>query len=425
MYTSLKAYIPKCLICFREGYSKIHFFDDLKAGLTVGVIALPLAMAFAIGSGVAPEQGLYTAIVAGFLISLLGGSRVQIGGPTGAFVVLVYATLQRHGYEGLCLATLISGIILIGMGILRLGLLIRYIPHSVITGFTTGIATVILTAQIKDFFGMQIPQPAVDFFSKIWQYCQYVETTNPATLVLSIVALVIILTLRRTSKKIPGAIIAIIATTALSALFSLPIETVESKFGAIPQSLPTPQIPLFSWEKLSQIAPDAIAIAILGAIESLLSCVVADGMTGYKHKSNCELVGQGIANIGSSLFCGIPATGAIARTTANIQMGAKTPVAGMIHALTLLVLMVLFAPLAGLMPLGALAAVLIVVAYNMSELDHFKAILKGPLSDKIVLVTTYLLTVIVDLTMAVQIGVLLALFFRYLLPQKTKEQTNV
>lgn len=415
----LSAYLPKCLTTFREGYSKLFFFDDLKAGVTVGFIALPLAMAFAIGSGVHPEQGLYTAIVAGFLISLLGGSRVQIGGPTGAYVVLVYATLQKHGYEGLCLATFLAGCILIGLGLLRLGQLIRHIPYPVVIGFTTGIATVIFTGQIKDFFGMDIQEPAVNFFAKLGQYYQHIGSINLSCCLLSLVALGMIVFFRKLSKKIPGSLIALVITTALSAIFTLPIETITSKFGPIPQSLPSPEFPLFSWAKIQAVAPDALAIALLGAIESLLSCVVADKMTGFQHKSNCELVGQGIANMGSSLFCGIPATGAIARTTANIQMGAKTPVAGMIHALTLLILMVVFAPIAGLLPLGVLAAVLMVVAFNMSELHHFRLILKGPLSDRIVLLSTFLFCVLVDLTLAVQVGLFLSFLFRFAFRRRT------
>lgn len=412
MHDFLKSFLPKSFTCLKEGITTSILFADLKAGVTVGIIALPLAMAFAIGSGVAPERGLITAIVAGFLISLLGGSRVQIGGPTGAFVVLIATTLQKHGLEGLVLATCLAGMLLILMGICQLGSLIRYIPYPVVIGFTAGIATVIFTSQIKEFSGLCIQNCSSEFFDRLIQNWQAKETFNPFTLSLSLASLAIIVSLRSLSKKIPGSIIAIIVATTATILFELPVATIESSFGPIPQMIPAPALVPLSFDAVQKVLPDAIAIALLGAIESLLSCVVADGMTGFTHKSNCELVGQGIANIGSSLFGGIPATGAIARTTANIQMGAKTPLAGMIHAITLFLLMLLLAPIVSKMPLGALAAILMVVAYNMSEIGHFVAILKGPLADKLVLLTTYFLTVCVDLTFAVQIGVLLAILMR-------------
>lgn len=334
----------------KEGYSKKYFFNDLFAGISVGVIALPLALAFAIGSGVPPERGLFTAIVAGFLISFLGGSRVQIGGPTGAFVIIVYTIIQKHGYDGLAVATIIAGILMVLMGIARFGVFLKFIPFPVTTGFTTGIALVIFTSQIKDFFGLQIDKVPPEFLEKCTMFCLQAYTWNKWAFLVASSTLILIFVLRRYFPKIPGVIIAIIFATAISYFFSLPIETIQSKFGEIPRILPNPSFPSISYDLIKNVFPDAITIALLGAIESLLSAVVADGMTGNRHRSNCELVAQGLANIGSIIFGGIPATGAIARTSANIRMGAKTPVAGMIHAATLLLLMLLFAPLAAKIP---------------------------------------------------------------------------
>jgi SulP family sulfate permease len=401
-------YIPKLFLCFKEGYSKKYFIDDLFAGISVGVIALPLALAFAIGSGVAPERGLFTAIVAGFLISFLGGSRVQIGGPTGAFVIVVYTIIQKHGYDGLAVATIIAGLLMILMGIARFGVFLKYIPFPVTTGFTTGIALVIFTSQIKDFFGLQIDQVPPQFLDKCLLYCIQAYTWNKWAFLIASSTLVLIFVLRRYYPKIPGAIIAIIFATTVSYIFSLPLETIESKFGEIPRVLPTPSFPTISYELIKKVFPDAITIALLGAIESLLSAVVADGMTGNRHRSNCELIAQGLANVGSIIFGGIPATGAIARTSANIRMGAKTPVAGMTHAVTLLLLMLLLAPVAAKIPLCALSAVLIYVAWNMSELGHFIEILKSQRSEALILLVTFLLTVLIDLSVAVQVGVILA-----------------
>ena len=401
-------YIPKSLICWREGYSWRLLLNDLFAGISVGVIALPLAMAFAIGSGVRPEQGLYTAIVAGFLISLLGGSRIQIGGPTGAFIVIVYSVVQRHGYEGLAIATILAGIMMVMMGLARAGVLLKFIPYPVTTGFTTGIALVIFSSQIKDFFGLPIQNLPADFIEKWTLYAQNIHQINPWSFAIAIGTLAIILFFRRFFPKAPGIIVAVILATLAAYFFDLPIETIQKKFGGIPRTMPDPSFPAFFLEKIQAVFPDAIAIALLGAIESLLSAVVADGMTGYRHRSNIELVAQGFANIGSIIFQGIPATGAIARTTANIKMGAKTPFAGMIHAITLLLLMLLFAPAASQIPLAAMAAILVFVAWNMSELEHFFSIMKGQRSDVLVLLITFLLTILIDLTVAVQAGVLLA-----------------
>lgn len=409
-------YIPKTISCFKEGYNRKLFVSDLFAGVSVGVIALPLALAFAIGSGVSPERGLFTAIIAGFLISLLGGSRVQIGGPTGAFVVIVYAVVQKHGYDGLAIATILAGLLMILMGLARVGVLLKFVPYSVTTGFTTGIALVIFTAQIKDFLGLRIEHLSPEFLAKCKDYCLWAHTFNPWALILAMGTLGLIFTLRHYYPRFPGAIFAVILATLLAYTLHLPLETIESKFGGIPNMLHAPTWPDISFEKIQTVFPDAVTIALLGAIESLLSAVVADGMTGHRHRSNCELVAQGFANIGSIIFGGIPATGAIARTTANIRMGAKTPVAGMIHAVTLLLLMLVFSPLAAKIPLCALSAVLVFVAWNMSELHHFVDILKGQRTEALVLLTTFFLTVLIDLTVAVQIGVILSalLFLKHM-----------
>lgn len=401
-------FIPKSIVCFREGYSKEYFFNDLFAGVSVGIIALPLALAFAIASGVSPEKGLFTAIIAGFLISLLGGSRVQIGGPTGAFVIIVYAVIQKHGYDGLALATLIAAVMMVLMGLARFGVLLKFIPYPVTTGFTTGIAVVIVTSQIKDFFGLEAEKIPPEFLEKCNLYCEIAHTWNLWALLIAFSTLTLIFVLRHYRPRWPGAIIGIILATSVAYFLDLPIETIESKFGEIPRVLPAPSLPHFSYDLFKTVFPDAITIALLGAIESLLSAVVADGMIGTKHRSNGELVAQGLANIGSIIFGGIPATGAIARTSANIKMGAKTPVAGMVHALTLLLLMLLLAPLAGKIPLSALAGVLIFVAWNMSELPHFMEIIKGHKGEAAILLITFFLTVLIDLTVAVQVGVILS-----------------
>lgn len=416
-------YIPQLITCLKSGYSRETFLQDLFAGITVGVIALPLAIAFAIGSGVAPEQGLFTAIVAGFLISLLGGSRVQVGGPTGAYVIIVFTIIQKYGYDGLAVATLLAGVMLIAMGIARCGVLIKFIPFPVITGFTTGIALVIFVSQIKDFLGLDIDHSEPQFIEKCTQYCRFIHTSNPWSITIAGITLALIFMLRRYFSRIPGPIVGIILATIFVWAFDIPVETIESKFGGIPRSLPSPRLPQISYELITQVFPDAITIALLGAIESLLCAVVADGMTGYRHSSNGELVAQGIANIGSVAFMGIPATGAIARTSASIKMGAKTPIAGIVHAITILLLMLLFAPIAGQIPLSALSAVLIYVAWNMSELDHFFDILRGPRADGLVLLITFGLTVLVDLAVAVQVGVVLSaiLFLKHMTDSTTVE----
>lgn len=408
MKSRLKEFIPQSVTCLSEGYTKETFFHDIFSGISVGVIALPLAVAFAIASGVLPEQGLFTAIVAGFLISMLGGSRVQIGGPTGAYVVVVYAIIQRHGYEGLALATLIAAVMLILMGIARFGILLKFIPYPVTTGFTTGIALVIVSSQIKDFFGLEADKVPAEFIEKCKLFCEVAHTWNLWALLIAFSTAALMFVFKRFLPKCPGAIVAIILATLATIFFELPVETIKSKFGEIPSTLPKPSLPFFSWELFQNVFPDAITIAMLGAIESLLSAVVADGMTGQRHRSNLELIAQGIANVGSIIFNGIPATGAIARTSANIKMGAKTPVSGMIHAITLLLLMLFLAPLAGIIPLAALAGILIFVAWNMAELPHFFEILKGHKGDAAILLITFFLTVLIDLAVAVQVGVILA-----------------
>ncbi len=378
----------------------------------MGIVALPLAMAFAIASGVAPEQGLFTAIVAGFLISLFGGSRVQIGGPTGAFVVIVYGIIQRQGYEGLVLATLMAAVILILMGACRLGTLIKYIPYPLVTGFTTGIAVIIFSSQVKDLLGLQMQSVPADFLPKWQAFFVAISTWQPATCFVGLGTLFGIVALRRYFPVIPWGIVSIVGATFICWLFSLPVETVGERFGQIPRVLPAPSLPSFhfSVDLFRSLIPDAITIAFLAGIESLLSAVIADGMTGRRHKSNCELIAQGIGNLGSVFFGGIPATGAIAHTATNIKTGAKTPVAGMIHSVVLFLLIFCFAPLVSKIPLTALAAVLVVVAWNMSEHDHFRHLLKAPLGDIAVLLSAFLLTVLVDITIAVEVGMILAAF---------------
>ncbi len=408
-------FVPKLVTCFKQGYSRQQFLGDVTAGLIVGVVALPLAMAFAIGSGVKPEQGLYTAIVAGFIISLLGGSRVQIGGPTGAFIPIIYAIVvaPKFGLDGLILATIMAGIMLIIMGASQLGAAIKFIPYPVTTGFTSGIAVIIFSSQIKDFFGLQISDLPPEFLQKCQIYWENFGTINPTALVLSLLCLAILVYWPKLKIKIPAPLVVLILATAIALVIKkwfphLNLETIQDRFGAIPSHLPTPQWPALSWEKINALWQPAITIALLGGIESLLSAVVADGMIGGRHRPNMELIAQGIANIASPLFGGIPATGAIARTATNVKSGGRTPVAGMVHALTLLIIMLLFAPYAGYIPLCCLAAILVIVAFNMSEIHAFTSLLKAPKSDASVLLVTFSLTVLVDLTVAVPVGLVLA-----------------
>ncbi len=404
---------PKLLSILPE-LTPDRIVKDVIAGIMVGIVALPLAIAFAIASGVSPEKGLITAVIGGFLVSLLGGSRVQIGGPTGAFIVILYGIVQQFGINGLVIATIMSGIILMIMGFAQFGSLIKFIPYPVIVGFTSGIAVIIFSSQIKDFLGLDIAAVPADFLGKWSAYGSHLATLNIHSLIVGMLALLIILFWPKISHKIPGSLVAIIATTMLVHYFALDVDTIASRFGEIPSTLPFPSLPSVDFATFQKLLMPAITIALLGAIEALLSAVVADGMIGGRHKSNMELIAQGAANIITPLFGGIPVTGAIARTATNVKNGGRTPIAGMVHALTLLLIMVLFGRWAKLIPMPALAAILIVVAWNMSEIKVFRQLLKSPRSDVIVLLTTFGLTVVFDLTIAIEIGMLLAvvLFMR-------------
>lgn len=406
-------FTPKLFSTLQQ-YDRAQLIADLQAGVTVGIVALPLAMAFAIACGLPPERGLFTAIVAGFLISALGGSRVQIGGPTGAFVILVSNVVAQYGYTGLVYSTILAGGFLIALGIFRMGALIKFIPFPVTTGFTTGIAVVIFTTQIKDFFGLRMETPPTEFIPKWNAYFQHFSTLNMSAAGLGVGCILLILLVRKNFPRLPAMLIAMSAMTLIAALFHLDVETIGSRFGDLPRTLPNPSLPPFEWSMLSDLISPAFTIGLLAAIESLLSATVSDGMIGGRHRPNIELIAQGVANIASACFGGIPATGAIARTATNVKSGAKTPVAGMVHAVTLAFLLLFFAPLAKMIPLAVLAGILIVVSYNMSEFKHFFSILKAPRSDVMVLLSTFTLTVLVDLTVAVQVGVVLAslLFIR-------------
>lgn len=393
-----------------KNYTRQQFSKDLMAGIIVGIVALPLAIAFAIASGVSPEKGLYTAVIAGFVISAMGGSRVQIGGPTGAFIVIVYGIVQIHGINGLIIATFMAGIMLIIMGFARLGSVIKFIPHPLIIGFTSGIAILIFSSQIKDFFGLKMGAVPADFIDKWESYIGSFNSVNIYAAAIAVATVVIILVWPKVTHKIPGSLIAILLTTAAMQLLHLPVETISSKFGSIPSSLPMPVIPPVDFETIKNLIQPAFTIALLGGIESLLSAVVADGMIGGNHKSNMELIAQGTANIFSSIFGGIPATGAIARTVTNVKNGGRTPVAGIVHAVTLLLIMLFIGKWAALIPMATLAGILVVVAYHMSEWKSFVSVFKGPRSDVAVLLTTFLLTVLVDLTVAIEIGMVLAVF---------------
>lgn len=398
---------PK-LFSLLKTYTKELFMKDLIAGIIVAIIALPLSIALAIASGVNPERGLHTAIIAGFLISFFGGSRVQIGGPTGAFMVIVYGIVTKFGIDGLIMATIMAGIIMIFMGLLKLGSVIKFIPYPITTGFTSGIALTIFSSQIKDFFGLRLSDIPAEFIPKWKLYLSNLHTINIETTIIGFVALIIIILWPKVNDKIPGALIALIVTSLIVKFMGLEVATIGSKFKELSSAIPMPSIPAFSIEKISLLIGPAFTIAILGSIESLLSAVVSDGMIGSKHRSNMELIAQGIANIGSGLFGGIPATGAIARTVANIKNGGRTPVAGIVHSITLLLIMVVFMPFAKAVPLASLAAILIVVSYNMSEWREFKELFKSPKSDIAVLLVTFFITVLIDLVKAIEIGVILA-----------------
>ena len=406
--------IPQSFTCYRTGYSFKQFSNDLVAGVITGIVALPLAIAFAIASGVNPEQGLYTAIIAGFLISFFSGSRVQIGGPTGAFIVIVYGIVQLYGTAGLTVATVMAGIMLILMGICRLGSIIKYLPYPLVIGFTTGIAVIIGITQIPAFLGMQLEEFPGEFIGKLTVIATHLRQIDPLSASIGFIALTILMLWPRITRRIPGSLVAIIITTLLVSLLDLPVETIGSRFGGVPDHLPSFAFPSISLELMQKLFQPALTIALLAAIESLLSAVVADGMTGQRHRSNMELVAQGVANIICPLFGGIPATGAIARTATNIKNGGTTPLAGIIHAITLLLILLFFGRYAALIPMPALAAILLMVAYNMSEWRFFVKLFYSPRSDVLVLLSVFGLTIFADLTVAIETGVVLAaiLFMR-------------
>lgn len=402
-------FTPKLFSTLRN-YTRQQFGKDLIAGLIVGIVALPLAIAFGIASGVSPEKGLVTAIIAGFIISAFGGSRVQIGGPTGAFIVIVYGIVQKYGVDGLIIATFIAGAMLIVMGLARFGSVIKFIPHPLIVGFTAGIALIIFSSQVKDFLGLQMGAVPADFSEKWIAYFQHIGSVNFYSLIIATGTILLSFLWPKVTHRIPGSLIAILLATVAVQVFHLPVETIGTRFGEIPSSLPAPHIPHLDFKTLKELIQPAFTIALLGGIESLLSAVVADGMIGGNHRSNMELVAQGGANMVSAIFGGIPATGAIARTATNVKNGGRTPVAGIVHALTLLLIMLFIGKWASLIPFSCLAGILVVVSFNMSEYKSFISILKGPKSDVAILLTTFFLTVFLDLTVAIEIGMVLSAF---------------
>ena len=415
----------KLFSCLKT-YNKKTFMSDLMAGIIVGIVALPLAIAFGIASGVTPEKGIITAIVAGLVISLFGGSKVQIGGPTGAFIIIIYGIIQKYGFEGLTIATLMAGFFLVLFGLLRLGTIIKYIPYPIVVGFTSGIAVTIFTTQIKDLFGLTLPSNPSDFIEKWGVYLQNFNTIDPWCALIGVASVVVIAVTPRFSKKIPGSLIAIILMTIVALLLKnfagvLSIETIGDRFS-ISNELPAAQVPDMNWETIKSLVSPAITIAILGAIESLLSATVADGVIGDHHDSNTELVAQGLANIASPLFGGIPATGAIARTMTNINNGGKTPVAGIIHAVVLLLIFLFLMPLAKYIPMACLAGVLVVVSYGMCGWRSFLELMKNPKSDVTVLLITFFLTIIFDLTIAIEVGLIIACL---LFMKRMSETTDV
>ncbi|HWZ86743.1 MAG TPA: SulP family inorganic anion transporter [Thermoanaerobaculia bacterium] len=414
-------WLPKTFTTLR-GYTVAQLVSDLQAGVIVGIVAIPLALAFAIASGVPPERGLVTAVVAGFLISLLGGSRVQIGGPTGAFVVIVSGIVARYGLDGLTICTVLAGILLVAMGLARFGGAIKFIPYPVVTGFTSGIAIIIFSSQVKDLLGLTLGPVPGPFIAKWGALGQAFATVSVPAVGVSLGSLLILVAWPRVSRRIPAPIVAILAASAAVAVFGIPVETLGSRFGEIHAAIPAPKLPDITLERVRELFSPALTVALLAAIESLLSAVVADGMIGSRHKSNVELVGQGIANIASGLFGGMPATGAIARTATNVKNGGRTPVAGMAHAVTVLLVLVFLGKWARYIPMATLAAILTIVSYHMSEWRSFANLFKTPGGDVAVLLTTFLLTVLIDLTVAVQVGVVLAAF---LFIKRMADVTNV
>ena len=406
-----RLYVPKLVTVLQEGYSLGRFRADIVAGLTVAIVALPLSMALAVASNTTPDRGLYTAIVAGFLISALGGCRFQIGGPTGAFVVVVFNVIATQGYDGLVVATLMAGVMLMLAGFAKLGTFIKYVPTPVVTGFTSGIALIILTSQVAELLGLQLEKNPSEFIEKWIAYSAAIGTFQPATFSVAMASLAAIIACRLWRPQWPMFLLAI----GLGAIFvwalALPVATIGTRFGSLPGTLPMPHIPEITLSRVRELLPSAFTIAFLAGVESLLSAVVADGMTGRHHRSNSELVAQGVANIGSALLGGIPATGAIARTATNIRSGAYSPIAGMAHALFILLFLLLLAPVASFIPLASLGAVLAVVAWNMAEVKNFRHLLKAPPADRAVLITTFVLTLITDLSTAIEVGVVLAALF--------------
>ncbi len=402
-----KLFKPKFLTVIKENYTARQFATDAMAGLVVGIVALPLAVAFAVASGVSPEKGLATAIIAGFLVSLLGGSRVQIAGPTGAFIIIIYSILSEYGLNGLLVSTILAGIILVIFGLLKLGTLLKYFPHPLIVGFTSGIAVVIFTTQVKDALGLNVDKLPPGFIAKWGVYLSQIPDVNLFAVLLTGVTILIVVFTKRFIPRIPGSVIALVLGTVAVQGFHLPVHTIETFFGNIAGSLKI-GMPEIEWTNLAYYLQPALTIALLGAIESLLSAVVADGMIGGNHRSNTELIAQGIANIAAPFFGGIPATGAIARTATNVKNGGKTPVAGIIHSVTLLLIMLFFGRWVKLIPMSTLAGILMVVAYNMSEWRSFRSVLKGSVFDVLVLLSTFFLTVLVDLTVAIEVGVVLS-----------------
>ena len=409
-------FTPKLFTLFKDGYSKGDLRADAIAGLTVAIVALPLAMALAIASGASPDKGLITSVVAGFLISFLGGSRAQIGGPTGAFVVVIFNVIAQHGYDGLVLATLMAGVVLLVAGYAKLGQIIKFIPHPVVTGFTAGIAVIIASSQVKDFLGLRLEEVPADFIPKWEAYFGALDTVSLATLCVGSGSLLVIILLRHFAPKLPSYLIAVCAAAALVNIFNVPVATIGSHFPDMPSGLTVPELPVWDFAKIQSVIPSAFTIAFLAGIEALLSAVVADGMTGFKHRSNQELIGQGVANIGSALFGGLPATGAIARTATNVKSGGKTPMAGIFHALFLLIAMLFVMDVMAFVPMAALAAILFIVAWGMSEVGHFIHIFRLSRTDRSVMILTFLLTVLVDLTVAIGVGVTLAclLFMKHM-----------
>jgi SulP family sulfate permease len=410
------------LVTSLKSYNRDQLVADLTAGVIVGVVALPLAIAFAIASGVTPDRGLYTAVIAGFIVSALGGSRVQIGGPTGAFVVIVYGIVQQYGVDGLTVATLMAGFLLIGLGLARVGGAIKFIPFPVVTGFTSGIALILIVQQLRDALGLQLASAPPEVIERLSLYAASIRSVNSWAVMLSAGTLLVLWLWPRVSHKVPGPFVALIATTLLVYLLDLPVETIGTRFGEIRAGLPHLSLPSISLSEGRELVGPALAIAALGAVESLLSAVVADGMIGGRHRSNMELVAQGVANVVTPLFGGIPATGAIARTATNVKSGGRTPIAGITHALTLLIITLFFGRLAGLIPLATLAAIVLWVAYRMAEWQVFKSELSAPKSDALVMVSTFLLTVLVDLTTGIGVGMVLAAF---LFMKRMAEVTNV